>query len=258
MNVLDSNLISILAMASVAAASGLIGAFALMRKMTLAADAMSHVALPGVGVAILLKLNPIIGGAVALAIGAVLVWLLERKTMIATETIIGVLFSASLAVGTLLTPENELIDTLFGDLAKLTFTQAIIGIVAAVVIIGLVLFLKSRLTIALISPDLAKTSGLDYNRLNLWFLLLFVGTVLLGLNFLGILLMGSLIIVPAAASKNFARSFNSDLIIAASVSIFSVLAGLAISERFSIALGPTIISVAAAVFFISILFRRSG
>ena len=79
-------------------ASGMVGVFALMRRMSLAADAMSHIALPGLGLAFLYKINPLIGGAVTLLLGALLIWKIEGKTKIPTETIIGVVFSLSLAI----------------------------------------------------------------------------------------------------------------------------------------------------------------
>ena len=77
---------------SMAVAAGAVGCFALMRRMTLAADALSHVALPGIGLALVLHLNPVIGGVAMLLVGAVLVWGLERRTGISTETVVGVVF----------------------------------------------------------------------------------------------------------------------------------------------------------------------
>jgi manganese/iron transport system permease protein len=92
-----------------AAAAGLVGCFAVMRRMTLASDARSHVALPGIGLALLLHVNPVLGGFVALLLGTLLVWALEHKTRVPTETIVGVVFSAALALGSLLTSGEELV-----------------------------------------------------------------------------------------------------------------------------------------------------
>lgn len=244
-------------MLSVAAASGLVGVFALTRRMTLAADVMSHIALPGLGLALIIKINPLIGGAAALILGAILIWALERRTRIATETIIGVVFSASLALGSLLIEtDEELLDALFGDLGTLSFTEAILGSLAALVIIGILLALKSKLTLSFISRDLAKTAGLNVERLNLIFLLVFAVTIILGLNFLGVLLMGSLIIIPAATSRNLARNFNADLLLAILISVVSVILGLLVANNYALALGPTIITVAAILFFASVLFKK--
>src|ERR1039458_1479496 len=85
------------------AAAGLVGCFAVMRRMTLAADAIAHIALPGIGLAILLRIHPILGGVAALLVGTLLVWGIEGRTRLATETVIGVVFSTALAIGRLMT-----------------------------------------------------------------------------------------------------------------------------------------------------------
>lgn len=243
-------------MFAVAAASGLVGAFALMKKMTLASDAISHVALPGLGIAILLKINPIIGGAAAIIIGALLIWVLERKTKIATETVIGVVFSASLAIGSLITPSEELLEVLFGGFGAVTFSEWIIGLLAALLIFFLILSLKEKFALSLVSQDLARTIGLNTSRLNLIFLLIFAVNVILGLKFLGVLLMGSLIIIPAAISKNLSWNLNSDLFLSSLLALISVAAGFLFSAVFDLELGPAIISVSSVFFLISIFFKK--
>jgi ABC-type Mn2+/Zn2+ transport system permease subunit len=82
-----------------AVAAGLIGSFAVMRRMSLAADALSHVALPGIGIALALRADPIFGAVAALLIGAILVWGLQARAHAATESMIAVVFSAALAIG---------------------------------------------------------------------------------------------------------------------------------------------------------------
>src|SRR3989304_3334400 len=93
---------------AMALAAGLVGCFAVMRRMTLASDAIAHVALPGIGVALALQLNPLLGGLAALLLGTLLIWALEHKTRIPTEALIGVVFSAALAIGSMLTSGEEL------------------------------------------------------------------------------------------------------------------------------------------------------
>src|SRR4029077_10558201 len=92
---------------AMAVAAGLVGCFAVMRRMALAGDAFSHVALPGIGIALALHLHPMFGAIAMLFIGALLVWALEDASRIATETIIGVVFSAALAIGTMTTSGEE-------------------------------------------------------------------------------------------------------------------------------------------------------
>ncbi|MBV8841724.1 MAG: metal ABC transporter permease [Bryobacterales bacterium] len=88
---------------AMAVAAGLVGCFAVVRRMALAADALSHVALPGIGLALALHVNSVFGAVAMLFFGALLVWAMERKARVGTETVIGVLFSVALAIGSLMT-----------------------------------------------------------------------------------------------------------------------------------------------------------
>jgi zinc transport system permease protein len=239
-----------------AVAAGVVGCFAVMRRMTLAADAMSHVALPGIGLALVLHLNPIIGGVAMLLVGAVLIWGLERRTGISTETVVGVVFSAALAVGSMLASGEELIDALLGKPGALNPTEVAFGLLAP---LGVVVFLvraRNRLLIALVSPDLARTVNINVERLNLGFLLAFAVTVALGLRYLGVLLMGSLIIIPAATAKHLARNIRAMFLVAVGVSVGSTLLGSALAAVLPLPTGPLIIAVAAACFFVSLAWRR--
>ena len=238
-------------------AAGMVGVFALIRRMSLAADAISHIALPGLGLAFLYGINPLIGGAATLLIGSLLIWKIEGKTKIPTETIIGVVFSLSLALGSLVTPKEDLIDALFGGVGQFDLWSFVVTSVLALGIIFVVLNLKNKFIVQMISPDLASVTGLKNNRLNLYFLLIFALTVILGLKFLGALLMGSLIIIPAAAAKNVSWNINSMLLTGALLAAFSVVAGFLISGFYSLAIGPTIIILASIIFFISLLFKKS-
>jgi ABC-type Mn2+/Zn2+ transport system permease subunit len=239
------------------AAAGLVGCFAVMRRMTLAADAISHIALPGIGVAILLRIHPILGGIAALLMGTVLVWGIENRTGLATETIIGVVFSTALAIGSLITSGEELIEALFGGVERLTPVEATLGLVAAFGVIAFVVWQRHRLVLALVSPEIAHTSGIDVPRLNLHFLLVFALTVGLGLRYLGVLLVGSLVIIPAATAKRLARSLRGMLVISVAVSIASTGVGTWLSLALHRTPGSMIVLVAASFFFLSLL-RRPG
>ncbi len=241
--------------AGMAAAAGLVGCFAVMRRMTLASDAISHVALPGIGIAIAFHVHPLLGGVAALLLGTLLVWALEHRTRISTETVIGVVFSAALAVGSLLASGEDLIDALLGAPGALGGWEVALGLAGALVVIGFVLTQKNRLVVALVSPDMARTAGVDVARLDLAFLLAFALAVALGLRYLGVLLMGSLIIIPAATARYLARSLDGMLGMAVSFAVASTLAGGALAARIHRPSGPIIIAVAAAFFFASLLAR---
>jgi zinc transport system permease protein len=197
----------------VAAAAGLVGSIAVMRRMTLASDALSHVALPGIGLALMLQVSPVLGGLAALLVGTFVVWAVEHRTRLPTEAIIGVVFSAALAVGALLASGDELLDALLG-------------------------------------------TGINVARTDLLFLTAFAVTVALGLRFLGVLLMGSLVIIPAATAKHLAGSLRATQLIAVGLAVTVTALGTLLGQRFGVAPGPLAIVLAAAIFFLSLLRRR--
>lgn len=242
---------------AMAAAAGLVGCFAVMRRMALASDALAHVALPGIAIAMALRINPVLGGLAALIVGTVLVWVLEHKTRVPTEAIIGVVFSAALAVGSMLASGEELIEALFGAPSAVGPWENLLGLAAALLVIAFVWRAKSRLVIALISPDMARTAGVDVAGLDLLFLLAFALTVALGLRYLGVLLMGSLIIIPAVTARQLARGLNGMLGIAAALAVAATVAGLYAGPVLGVAAGPATITAAAGFFFLSFLRRRA-
>ncbi len=243
----------------VATAAGLVGGFALLKRMTLASDVVSHLALPGIGIALVFRFNPMLGAAATLFVGTLLVWGLEKKTGIATEAVIGVVFAAALALGALITPRAELGEALFGQLQPITLAGFLTVSAAALGITAFVLWRKQRLVLALFSQDVAAASGVRIDRLNLEFLLLFSLTILVCLKFLGALLSGALLMIPAATGRRLAQGVDDFLKYAVASSIFAVVVGLLVSSlKPGIAsAGPVIVMVAAATFILASLLGRS-
>lgn len=246
---------SILLSVAVAVAAGLIGCFAIMRKMALAGDALSHVALPGIGVAIALHIHPIFGAAAMLFFGALIVWALEDRARAATETLIGVVFSAALAIGSLMASGDELFAALFGTSGALRWPEMVFGFVAAGAVVWFMVTHRNRLVVMMVSPDVARTAGINVRRLNLLYLQMFALTIALGLRYLGVLLMGALIIIPAATAKRLSRNLSGMLQLAVGFSVFATLAGTVIAARLHKETGPLIVTVAAAAFLVSLLRR---
>ncbi len=237
-------------------AAGLVGCFALMRRMTLAADALSHVALPGIGLAIVLRIHPLLGGVTMLLLGALLVWGLERRTRIATETVIGVVFSTALAAGSMLTSGDQLIEALFGGERRTSPAEVAVGLAVAFTVVAFLLRERHRLVLGLVSPDIARTAGIDVSRLDLRFLLVFALTIALGLRYLGVLLIGSLAIIPAATAKRLATSLRTMLLVAAAIAVVATGAGSWLALTLHREPGPVVVLCAAVCFFVSLLVPR--
>jgi len=194
----------------------------------------------------------------ALFVGTLLVWAVERQTRVPTEAIIGVVFSTALAIGSMMASGEQLIDALFGAPQAVSTLETLLGAGAALLVIAFMIRARSALILALVSPDLARTAGVDVARLDLLYLLAFAVTVALGLRYLGVLLMGSLIIIPAATARQLARSLNGMQVIAVVIAVFATLAGAVVGPMIGVETGPLTIVVASAVFFVSLATRRAS
>jgi ABC-type Mn2+/Zn2+ transport system permease subunit len=260
-------LYSVILVLLTALAAGLVGSFALMKRMSLAGDVISHVALPGLGIALLLHFNPLIGAAATLFIGTLLIWRLQQGKTLTTDVAIGVIFTAALAIGTLVTPSEDLIEALFGGFQSLTLPWFVLGVLAVSGIITFIYYFRHKLILTLFSPELAAATGINVARVDLYYLLIFSLTVLLGLRFLGALLVGALIIVPAATGRQLTHTLGAFLTASSAASVLSVAMGFLINHYYShvtlgtvtlnLALGPAIISVATVLFLLSLLRRKT-
>lgn len=168
----------------------------------------------------------------------------------------GVVFSAALAVGTMLTSGESLIEALLGTSSMLSPLEAAFGLGAAGAIVTFTLRARHRLVLALVSADMARTSGVDVAGLDLLYLLAFAITVALGLRYLGVLLMGSLIIIPAATARHVAKRLTTMLTIAVAVAVLSTVLGIVAADRLHRESGPLIILIAATIFLLTLFKRR--
>lgn len=242
-----------------AISAGLIGSFSLMKRMLLAGDVVSHLALPGLGIALLLGINPLLGATVTLMFGTVAIWDIQRQTGLATENVIGVVFAASLAIGACVTPKEDLVDALFGNFSPISLLSFLAGIVA-VLFITLSLFrLKHGLVMTLFSEDLAIVTGVKLDAQNLHFLFLFSLTVLVGLRFMGTLLAASLIILPAAIARRFTNKMGNFFYDSSLISLACIIGGLIVTHWVfpKYGLGPITVLLASAAFMASLFSKRS-
>lgn len=239
-----------------ALATSLLGAFIVVKRMALVGDVLSHVALPGIGLALLLNIDPFYGAATFLLLAAYGTWLLEQNTSLPPEAIIGTFFTATLALGVILVPHEELFESLFGNLLAVGFKDAALIVISSIIIFILTLILSRRLALGIAAPDLAKSAGFNPNISYLGFLLLFSLSVALGIKLIGSVLMGALTILPAVSARNFSWSLKSFLIISVFSGLFMMLTGIIVSNALNFLSGPSVILSGIVFFIISLLFKR--
>ncbi|OGM13907.1 hypothetical protein A3A76_05355 [Candidatus Woesebacteria bacterium RIFCSPLOWO2_01_FULL_39_23] len=239
----------------VGASSGYLGSFMVLKRMSLVGDALSHVALPGLAVALTFGFNPMLGALLALMIAILGIWYLSEKTEIYSEALVGVFFTASLALGILITPEPELLEALFGNFEKIGFLDGVVTVIASGVIFLVIKKISDRLMLGVVSEDLAKSADIDIPKINLLYLLMVGLAVAIGVKFVGTLLTGALVIVPAAAAKNLARSIKSFQTIAVVNGVISTIVGILLAKTLTIESGPSVVLVSIIIFIMSLLFK---
>jgi zinc transport system permease protein len=258
MNILDNQL-SLILISGVftALAASLLGAFVVVKRMALVGDVLSHVALPGIGLALIFGYDPIYGAALFLLAAALGTWFIEKRTALPPEAIIGTFFTATLALGVLLVPNQELYESLFGNLFAIHYSDAAVIIIASIIIFILTLLISRRLTLGIVAPDLAKSAGYRPDISYLGFLLLFALSVALGIKLIGSVLMGALTILPAVSARNFSWSLKSFLSFSVILGLVMTALGIIISSSFNFPPGPAVILTGIGFFVISLLFKRT-
>jgi zinc transport system permease protein len=240
---------------SVGLSAGYLGSLMVLEKMALVGDALSHVALPGLALGIVYHFNPFIGAFAFLFVSAVVIWHLGRVTKLSFETIVGAIFTLALAVGILMLNEVELLEALFGDITNVTIIDTGIAVLVSVVALLAANRIYKRLVLSMISEELAVSKGISVSKINLVYLLLVSLVVAAGIKIVGTLLVGFLVIVPAAAAKNLSSDLFKYAVLSAIFGAVSAIAGVLSSSLLNLPTGPLIVISGVTIFAISVLAK---
>lgn len=240
-----------------------VGNFVVLRRMSFFSDAISHAAFAGIAVGILIGIDLSLSSIAVAIIIAFAIAFLSEKTTLSHDTIIGIAFSGAIAAGMLIIRmlkgyRADVFTFLFGDILAITRTDLLlIFIISILTIITLLAFLKPFLQITF-NRDLAQIEGINVRFFEylLFFIIAIVVTV--SLKIVGIILVTSLLIVPAAAAKNLASSMRRLFIFSCIFGVISGIVGLIGSVYLNTASGPTIVLVSIGIFFLTMLKQGNG
>jgi zinc transport system permease protein len=249
----DFLLRSLLGGMAIAAATGPLGAFVVWRRMAFFGEALANAALLGVVLGVLLRVAalPVVVGVVVLL--ALLLTALERRRIRPVDTLLSILSHGALATGLVLLAlldrfRVDLMSYLFGDILAVSFADlALILAVLAFVTTGLVAFWRPLLAIT-VDAEIAAVEGVPVERFRLLLTLLLAAVIAVGMKLVGILLVVSLLIVPAAAARRLAATPAQMAVLAGLAGVASVAAGLFFSLHLDVPAGPAIVVVAVALF----------
>ena len=245
----------ILAGIAVALISGLVGCFVVWRRMSYYGESIAHSSLLGVGLGILMGIGINLGVIfTCLLFGILFLWLQQSKVL-SSDTLLGVLAHLALSVGVIVISMNRVkIDIhsfLFGDI--LTVTQNDLwGMYLAVLVVVIIICLNwSSLLLVTIDEDLAKAEGVNPLFINLLLTSILTIVVAVSIQIIGLLLITSMLIIPAAASRRLVNSPETMAVVATVIGILSVIIGIFLSVEIDAPSGPSIVVVSAILFFLS-------
>jgi zinc transport system permease protein len=242
----------------VAAIAGALGCFVVWRRMAYFGNALAHSALLGVGAGALLAVDLTVSTvAICLLLAASLV-LLELRRSLATDTILGILAHASLALGLIVlsfieTMRVDLLAYLFGDVLAVTRTDLAWIWGGGALVLGALFAMWSWLLRVTLDEELATAEGVPTRAVRLAFMLLMALAVAIGMKIVGILLIVALLVIPPAAARQLARTPEQMAGLAVLAGIVAVLAGIGASLVWDTPAGPSIVVAATAVFVISLV-----
>ncbi len=238
--------------------SGPLGCVVVWRRMAYFGDTLAHSALLGTSVSLIFHMQPLIGVLLIGVTISVLLVLFQRRVDISSNTLLAILAHGALATGLVLFAmlQNQgmrvdLMAYLFGDILAVSwFDLAWMSVGSILVIIGLRTLWSSLLSIA-IHEELARSEGVNVDRVRLLFMLLMALVVAVAMKVVGILLITALLIIPAASARLFARSPEVMALVAIVFGVLAVLLGMSASMRWDSPAGPSIVVAAVILFFIS-------
>lgn len=240
----------------------LLGTMIVNNGMAFFSDALGHGAFTGVAIGGILGLAQPIGSAVVFsAVFAFLIAVIKNKSKMASDTIIGVFSSSAIALGIFLATLDgrsftKLNSYLVGDILSITPKE--IGFLAIVLalVFAFWLLIFNRLLLVSINPSLAGSRGINTFWYEVVFSCVVAVIVTVSMSWIGLLVINSFLVLPAAAARNIARNQRQYHFLAVVFSLISGITGLILSYSFETATGSTIVLISSIIFFITYSVRK--
>jgi zinc transport system permease protein len=257
----DFVLRAMLAGLGVAAVAGPLGSFVVWRRMAYFGDTLSHSALLGVALGFLLGVNLNLAVVLLCLLLSLLLVALQQQRRLAGDTLLGIMAHSALSLGLvaltfLETVRVDLMGYLFGDILSVTSGDLawIYGGGAAVLAATIALW-RPLLSIT-VHEELAQVDGVNVPATRLLFMLLVALVIAVAMKVVGILLITSMLILPAAAARRFARTPEVMAALAALAGALAVVGGVGASLRWDLPTGPAIVLTASLLFALSLAWPR--
>jgi zinc transport system permease protein len=247
----------------VALVAGPLGAFVVWRRMAYFGDTLAHSALLGVALGFLLEVSVNLSVIVVCVGLAMLLVVLQHQQRLASDTLLGILSHSALSLGLIVlalveTMRLDLMGYLFGDILAVMPEDIYWIWGGGLLALAALAFIWRPLLAMTVHEELARVEGVPVARVRLIFMLLIALVIAVAMKVVGILLITSLLIIPAATARRFATSPEQMALLAALTGCLAVGGGLYGSLQWDLPAGPAVVVAAALLFFIASGWRRPG
>lgn len=238
--------------------SGPLGCFVVWRRMAYFGDTIAHAALLGVALAFLFNLNLTAGVFMVALIVSLLLILVQRRAELSTDSLLGILSHSTLAVGLVIVSfltwvRVDLIGFLFGDILAVSQADLFTMIAGCAVVLGLLIFFWRPLLAATLSVELAEAEGQRPELMRVILMVLLALTIAIAMKLVGVLLITSMLVIPAATARRLSASPEQMAVISIVLGILAVWGGLFGSLEFNTPSGPSIVVAALVLFLLSLM-----
>lgn len=247
---------------AIAIIAPLIGMFLVVRRYSLMADTLAHVALLGVAFGFLFRIQPLVAAVFTSVAAGLAMEKLRSNKRLSGDSVLALFLSGSLAIAAVLISilrgfNVSLLNFLFGSIS--TVSPDDLYFIGGLVLLSLFLVIGFYKELFLISLDeeIARANGIRTDIFNFVLVMLAAFSVALAIKIVGALLIGALMVIPVVTSMQFRRGFGETILIAITISLFSVITGLFLSYYLGWASGGTVVIVALIIFLLTLFLTKS-
>ena len=245
----------------VAVMTSVVGTWLVLRGMVFFGDALGHGVIPGIAVAVVFDLNPLVGAAIAAAVMVSAIDLINRRTILGQDTSIGLLFVGMLALGVVIISRlnsyaGSLTRILFGDALGVTTSDLAGQAILTLVVVAVALALYRPLLSLSFNAEKAELWNMKPRRAHAALLVLIAVAVVGSFQSVGTLLVFGLLIGPPATASLIARTVPRMMLYSVIIGLFSVWLGLTLSYHLRTAGSATMALVPIVLFFLVLMFTR--
>ena len=239
----------------------ILGTMIVNNKMAFFSDSLGHSALTGIAIGMILGITNINVTMVIFAIiFALILNFVKYKTTYGADTIISVFSSIAIALGLAILSQtgnfNKYSSYLIGDILSITTTEILYLLIAFVIIIAFWLLMFNKINAISVNTSLAKSKGIKVRLIDNLFVVMIAVIVMISIRWIGILLINSMLILPAASSRNISKNMRQYHLYAILFSLFSGILGIILSFYINIPTGPMIVIISGIIYFITLSLKK--